>query len=419
MSFQKAPLQPEQMASADGLVPTAYITDEAALRAPGNEATPVRVHVSEGDQVTRGATLAAHKKFPNVSFVSPVAGTVARVSLRPGGKLSEIILFRAQEDAATHHDTSGARTISGLRDLLQTAGFWPRIQRRPFGGMPCDSETAATIFVMAVSPSPEAADLSEAMEDRCDDFQRGIVALGRLTAGRVVICVPSRCPYEWLRVGRAHADYLTRKAGRPHAAPGICVHQVRPAGLDFPVWEVFAEDVADIGCLLATGVLPMQRWVRISGERASTSCTIRTHLGADLRELTRRVAAPGPHALLSGPKIGGYPARWLDWHHREITVLPIRQPVRKPHWLETALNGSTTEPVIPSAALNRALGGILPATMLIRAIEAGDHEAVIRLGGLSLLPDDLAMADYAVGASGALRRRFREVLCGIAEEYSP
>ncbi len=73
-------------------------------------------------------------------------------------------------------------------------------------------------------------------------------------------------------------------------------------------------------------------------------------------------------------------------------------------------------PVIPTAALEQALGGDIPAHALIRALASGDPEAAARLGALSLLEEDLALADYITGAVPRVSAQLRAVLQGIATE---
>ena len=73
-------------------------------------------------------------------------------------------------------------------------------------------------------------------------------------------------------------------------------------------------------------------------------------------------------------------------------------------------------PLIPTAALEQALGGALPAVALLRALSAGDDETLAKLGGLTLLEEDLALADYVTGAEPRLSALLRGALDRIAAE---
>ena len=75
--------------------------------------------------------------------------------------------------------------------------------------------------------------------------------------------------------------------------------------------------------------------------------------------------------------------------------------------------------VIPTAALDQAMGGTLPAAALLRAIAAGDQETAIRLGLVSLSDEDVAAADYATGARPRLAHQLRALLDRIEAEEAP
>lgn len=233
----------------------------------------------------------------------------------------------------------------------------------------------------------------------------------------MIICWPRKRPridlgalgpqIRWISCGRRH----------PQGSTGIRVHHAFPAAMEVPVWDIHAEDVADLGDLLETGALPMVRLVRISGAGLREGRSVRTHPGADLRQLTQRIVAPGPHVLVSGSQLDGKASRWLGLRHRQITVLPREEPRRRQHWLIAALTESAgLKPAIPSAALSQSLGEVLPAAPFIRALGAGDDEAAMSLGVLSLLEEDLALTDYVLGAGGQITRQLRAMLDRIRSE---
>ena len=208
-----------------------------------------------------------------------------------------------------------------------------------------------------------------------------------------------------------------RGARHPQSSAGICMHGLFPAGLDTPVWDIHAEDVAAFGGLLDTGTLSMTRLVRIAGAGLREARLVRSHPGADLRQLTQKIARPGAHVLMSGSPLDGHRAHWLAPRHRQVTVLP-RPPVpRRSHWLTRALTRpGVAGPAIPTAALTQALGAALPAPPFLRALGAGDAETAMQLGLLSLLEEDLALADYVLGEGGRLMGQMRNLLDRLREE---
>ncbi|MBP0483520.1 Na(+)-translocating NADH-quinone reductase subunit A [Sagittula salina] len=395
-------------------------TEEAAVQAPEGSALPITPLVAPGDRVLRGQAVASLRHAPGISLVSPITGTAAHVRLHPGRKLSEIVIYREQDgDAgAVRHDTAAAADdATDLRRLMQASGVWPLLRRRPFGGMPAAEEVPAAIVVMATDTRPGAPDPRRALAGREEDLGRGLAALGRLTDGPVVLCLPEGAE-ELLPTGvMPRLRPVIRGALHPQGASGICIHQLCPAAPEAPVWDMHAEDAAALGALLKKGVLEMSRLVRIGGAGLREGRSLRTHPGADLRQLTRRIVAPGGHVLLSGSPLDGRRVSWLGPRDRQITVLP-EVPRRPPaHWLADALGHAPRgTPVIPTAALTQAFGAALPAAVFVRALGAGDEETALRLGLLSLLEEDVALADYVLGEGGQVMAQLRRILDRVQRE---
>lgn len=393
-------------------------TEEAGVLAPAGSSPRVTPLAEVGQQVAKGAGVACLREAPDIRFVAPIAGRVAKLSLLPGKILSEIVIFRERRDDAERHDPGLAHTTDGLRRLMQRAGFWPWLRRRPFGGMPAHDECPAGIVVMATDTRPFAPDPRRALKGREEDLARGLAALSRLTEGPVLVCQQVG---PGLYDERAAGDRVRRidcGPRHPQGSAGWRIHRDFPAGIEVPVWDVHAEDVAALGALIITGVLPMRRLVRIAGGGLREERTVWTHPGADLRQLTQRIAAPGPHELMSGSPLDGRVARWLAPNHRQISVLPRPSAPRRRHWLASALTRSRgAGPAIPTAALNQSFGAALPATPFIRALSAGDDEAAMRLGILSLLEEDVALADYVLSEGGRIMAQLRAMLDRIRTEF--
>ena len=396
------------------------VTEEAAVLGPAGSALSVTPLVEEDDVVAQGAPVACLRKEPDVCLVAPIAGRVARISLLPGRRLSEIVLFREEtSDGPERHDTARAGEVPALRQLMQSSGVWPLIRRRPFGGMPARHETAAAIFVMATDTRPFSPDPRRALAGREEDFRRGLAALEQLTDGPVFLCGTDGPG--GIDVGKGQGRLCPVRCGvrHPQGSAGIRIHQLFPAGIDAPVWDIHAEDVAAMGSLLATGILPMTRLVRIAGPALREGRTVRTHPGADLRQLTQRIVAVGSHVLVSGSHLEGHTAHWLALRDRQITVLPREETPAPRHWLADALNQSAkATPAIPTAALTHAFGAALPALPFIRALSAGDDELAMRLGILSLLEEDIALADYVLSETGQLSTLLRAMLDRIETEFA-
>jgi Na+-transporting NADH:ubiquinone oxidoreductase subunit A len=284
--------------------------------------------------------------------------------------------------------------------------------------MPTLGEIPAAIVVMAADTRPFAPDPARALAGREADLERGLTALARLTEGPVLLCCADGVPEVDPRLAGGRVRSLPCGPRHPQGSAGIAVHRHFPAGLDAPVWDIHAEDAAALGTLLATGTLPMLRRVSIAGAGLREARIVRTHPGADLRQLTQRIVEPGPHEVISGSPLDGHSARWLAPRHRQVTVLPRAAAQSRPHWLVAALTRSARgRPAIPTAALTQAFGAAFPAAPFIRALDAGDDETAMKLGLLSLLEEDVALADYVLGETGRIASGLRAMLTRIRAEF--
>ena len=399
--------------------PETLITEEAGIRAPSGQQFRIATLVEEGQTVAQGAPVACLRDAPEIRFVAPMPGRVARITLAPGHRLSEIVLFREAGGDVARDPVATVDSDPDLRRLMQISGIWPWLRRRPFGGMPGAAERPAAIIVMAVDTRPLAPDPRQALEGREEAFARGLDALTLLTEGPVLVCARLGPPLFDGGPGRGRVRAVTCGARHPQGLPGIRVHDLAPAGIGTPVWDVHAEDVAALGELLETGMVPMSRLVSIGGPALREGRLVRTQPGADLRGLTHRFATPGGHVLMSGSPLDGHAAHWLDPRHRQVSVLPRTEAGRAPHWLVSALTRSSRpRPVIPTAALDQAFGAEIPAASFVRALSSGDDETAMKLGVLSLLEEDVALADYVLGGDAGLAGLLRCMLDRIRTELA-
>ena len=316
---------PGRSIGLDVLVPTPAvagasvreITDEAAIWAPPRADLRVEPLVERDALVAQGAPVLRLRRQPEVVLTAPMAGRVAVVDLGPGQRLHEMRFFHEAE-AGRHRFEVGAAEGNGaaLRSLLQGAGFWPLFRSRPFGRMPPSGEEPAAIFVMGLDTRPHAPDPMDAVGDRREDLDRGLAALGRLTAGPVFFC---HAPGSEAPKG---AESLTvAEPVHPWGLAGFQIHARFPAAVGRPVWDIHAEDVAGIGVLLATGEVPETRRVTVTGPALADARIVECQPGADLRGLTYAHVTPGPHRILSGSALDGRSAHWLGARDRQVTVL--------------------------------------------------------------------------------------------------
>lgn len=392
-----------------------HITEEAGITAALDDDFRVEPLVAEGDRVEQGAPVLRSRRHPEIVVTAPMAARVAKIGLNAGRRLSRIVFF-SESDAGRHtFDTRAARGLDdpgAVRKALQNSGLWRVFRSRPFGQEPLPDETPAAIVVMAIDTRPAAPDPRLALAGREADFERGLRVLLNLSEGPIYLCQPRGTSLVDTK-GFGERVHIAKSGGRhPWGLPGFQIHRIHPAAMGKPVWDLHAEDVADLGAFLETGLVPETRLISITGSALREQRYVRCQPGADLRGLSHGLVKPGRHSILSGSTLDGHEARWLGPRHRQMTVISGDAGGHRRHWFLSALQGASRPlPVIPTAAVDEAMGGGLPAAALLRALSAGDAETAVKLGALSFLAEDMALVDYVTGAEP----RFSEVLTALLE----
>ncbi len=397
------------------------ITDECALTARPADDFRVEPLVREGDLVQQGAPVLRSRREPDVMVTAPVPGRVAEIALGPGHRLSSIKFFHEPGAGRRQFDPTGAEDDSDrLRALLLASGLWRRLRSRPYGRVPPVAEDPSAIFVMAIDTRPLAPDPRTVLHEVQADFERGLRSLFLLTGGPVFLCQDEG---EELVGKPRFSDRLrvvTDRHVHPHGLPGYQIHARHPARVGRPVWDIHAEDVAAFGTLLREGLVPETRMVAVTGTALTKPRLVRCQPGADLRALSYTHTVPGPHRILSGSPLDGEEARWLRPRDRQVSVMSPVPGNDKGHWFLSALRlASRPMPLVPNAALEQSMGQALPVMPFLRALAAGDTETAVRLGALSLLEEDLALADYVSNADPGLARLLRSLLDRVQAEEEP
>lgn len=399
---------------------TMHITEEAGITATSEDDFRIEALVREDDRIAQGAPVLRSRRQPEIVMTAPMPARVAEIDLGPGRRLSRIIFFHEQDAGRHEFDTRSVKSLDDpdvVRKALLEAGLWPLIRSRPFGRMPAPKEAPAAIVVMALDTRPGAPDPRLAIAGSQEDFERGLRALMLLTSGQLFLCQDRGSDLvEGGGLGNRLRIVKTEPL-HPWGLAGFHIHHICLIEPGKTVWDIHAEDVAAIGAFLETGLIPETRLVSVTGPALSEQRIVRSQPGADLRALSYGLVKPGRHSIMTGSALDGHGARWLGLRDRQTAVIGGEASTQESHWFFSALQrASRPLPVIPTAALDQAMGGALPAVPLLRALSAGDSETAIRLGVLSFLSEDLALADYVTGAQPRHAEQLMRMLRTIEAE---
>jgi Na+-transporting NADH:ubiquinone oxidoreductase subunit A len=386
------------------------------------------VLVQPGDRVLRGQPLFEDKKTPGVRYTAPAAGTVEAVHRGEKRAFQSLVIDVDGADgpeAQVAFASYSGRPVDGLdagavRNLLVESGLWTAFRTRPFSRIPAPDGAPASIFVTAIDTHPHAPDVAVALGDRGADFEMGVAALAKLTAGKVYVCKAAGSP-----VRAAGPNVAVEEFTGPHPAgtPGVHIHLLDPVDHGRTVWHVGYQDVAAMGRLLATGRLDVERVVSVAGPGVARPRLLRTRLGASIDELVDGELKAGEQRVLSGSVLDGRVATgevhgYLGRHHVQVSALPEGRDRRMFGWiapgrdryslwgvvaghfakggglpLTTSTNGGRRA-MVPIGGYERVMPMDLMPTFLLRALIIGDVERSEALGCLELDEEDVALCTF-------------------------
>jgi Na+-transporting NADH:ubiquinone oxidoreductase subunit A len=367
--------------------------------------------VAPGAVVAAGEAVMEDRAHPALRVTTPVSGVVEDVIIGPKRRISALTIRRETGEAARFALPDANPSRAEAEALLLDSGLWAAFLARPFGRVPLPGTVPDAIFLSALDTEPGAADPAPLVAAAAEPFRHGAAFLSHLTDGPIFLCQGAGPT-----LAEAGPRLCVETFAGPHPAglPGTHVDRLFPIGRDRTVWQIGAQEVIAIGTLLATGELPGERVVALGGPMARDPRLVHLPLGADIATLAASESRPGPRRVLSGSALSGRETRFMRRRHTQIALLPRHEDARPRRWFATA--PLKRPPLLPHAALERALGPALPAIPLLRALSLGDAAQAARLGATALLEEDLALATYVSGGTEDFGALLRDVLDALEEE---
>lgn len=367
--------------------------------------------LSEGAYVAAGQPVFQDRKRPEILYVAPLAGRITKISFGPRRTLSACVIT-ADPDARDQvaGPVPDHKTDGDVRGALLAAGFWPAFRTRPYGLTPAPRERPAAIVVNAVQGSVVMPDPLVVLADQRGAFQTGMSALKFLTDGPLYL---SQSPGDPLCPDAEGVEMVAFSGSAAAGLVGSQIDRLCPVRPNRVVWSIGYQDVAAIGHLFETGQFRAERVIAVSGAGVKAPALVRAPLGSALADINEGNSSP-VHLQSGGLPHSGR-AQFLGRYDDHVIFDPEPKQRTPDGWVSRILNTSDT--LVPTSAIETALGlNILPVP-LMRALSVGDSEAAQRLGCLALVEEDLATltqtctsrADY-----GVLLRQVLDDLMGDA-----
>lgn len=405
-----------------------------------------KVVAKVGDKVKAGSVLFVDKNRPEIKFVSPVSGEVAAVNR---GEKRKVLSVVVKPDTQVVYEEFGKKNVASMKadevkEALLTAGMWPFIKQRPYDIVANPAESPRDIFVSAFYSAPLAPNFDFILKGQEADFQAGLSALAKMTAGKV---------YVGVRKGSAAAkvsgvEVVEVEGPHPAANVGVQINNIKPVNKGEVVWTVNPDDVIIMGRLFNKGVADFSRLVVLTGSETTERGYIKTIAGCTIESLVAGKIMDNGHIrvisgnVLTGSKVGK--EDYLRAYDNQVTVIPEGDDndeffgwavpgfnkYSTSHSYLTWLIGRNKEYVLDA----RIKGGrramimsneydkvfpmdILPE-YLIKAILAFDIDKMENLGIYEVAPEDFALCEFVDTSKIELQKIVRDGLNLLYKEMN-
>jgi Na+-transporting NADH:ubiquinone oxidoreductase subunit A len=282
--------------------------------------------VKEGGKVQAGETIFYSKNNEIVKFVSPVSGTLTKISRGAKRVITEISIEADAQDSFKDFGIMSPNSSSAeaIKSRLLESGCWPFIMQRPYAVIADTEQEPRDIFISAFSSAPLANDIDFSLHGKENELQAALTALSKLTKGQVHVGVSSNgnSPFKGMK------DITLHNVSGPHPAGnvGTQINKIGPVNKGEVIWTVAPQDLVIIGELLLTGKFNAERIIALSGSEVKTPKYYRTRIGSEastflydsgLKSENVRVISGD---VLTGQKIS--PKGYLDYYSNTVTVIP-------------------------------------------------------------------------------------------------
>lgn len=377
-----------------------------------------RLLVKEGDAVLCGSPVLADKTHPEILVTSPVSGTVKAVVRGEKRKLLAVVVETAlrQEAAAFSPDAADAASV---RKSLLESGLWLQFVQRPYGVAADPDATPKCIYISTFGTGPLAADSVFCLGNELGAMQAGIDALSKIAP--VHIGVQEGAVF----AGLAAAGVYCFKGPHPAGNAGVQISHVCPIAKGETVWTLSPEGLAAIGKFFQKGKLDLRRRIAVTGPAAIEPAYVEALPGTPMTELQGfwGASAEGVRIisgdLLSGQTVGA--EGYIGFRDNQVTLVregtekeyfgwirPIRwkqfstdrsyfswlMPWRR-YEMDTNLHGGKRAFLMNDAYYAKFLPMDIYPIFLVKACLAGDIEKMEKFGIYEVLPEDLALCEFA------------------------
>jgi Na+-transporting NADH:ubiquinone oxidoreductase subunit A len=383
--------------------------------------TPKMV-VKEGAEVKAGSVIFFDKDNEHVKFTSPVSGEIAEIVRGEKRKILEVRIVPDQDQKFEQFDVSDLSSAEKVKAALMSSGMWPMLKQRPYDVMANPHLKPKAIFISAFDSAPLGPDYDFILHGQLEAFQKGLDALAKLTDGKVHLTTRGGSAADATFTQAKGVEHNTITGPHPAGNVGIQIHHIDPINKGDIVWTISAQNVALMGKFLLTGKVDLKKTIALAGSEVEKPRYISTWVGASMKSIVEGQITAGDNRIISGNVLTGdktYMEGYLGFYDDVVTVIPEGNEPQFMGWLapnfhkfslsksyfswlnpgkkyklNTNMNGEDRAFVV-SGQYEAVLPMDIYPVQLIKSIMTNDLDKMENLGIYEVIPEDLALCEYA------------------------
>jgi len=403
--------------------------------------------VKEGDSVKAGDAIFFDKTHESVMYCTPASGIVKAIVRGEKRRILQVLIETGSEQVYRQSDPMNVGNASAeeVKTSMLANGLWPLVKQRPLDVVADPNQSPKAIFVTAFDSSPLAPDFNFVLEGREKDLQAGLMALSKLTTGKVHFNINPDQSTTFSGLTGVEINNFSGK--HPAGNVGTQIHHIDPINKGEFTWTLNAIDVAIIGHFFNTGKFDLTRTIALTGSEVSNPQYIKTLPGTPIESIVKG-NVKGEHVrYISGNVLTGERKQfneYLGYYHNQVTVIPegdqykffltkgwlglgfdkfsnsrlfptFLLPKSKKFVLDTNTNGEERAFVV-TGELDRVFPFDILPMQLVKAAITNDIDGMENLGIYEVAPEDFALCEYVCTTKIDIQDKIRQGLDVIAKE---
>jgi Na+-transporting NADH:ubiquinone oxidoreductase subunit A len=403
--------------------------------------------VKEGDAVKAGEAIFFDKAHESVMYCTPASGIVKAIVRGEKRRILQVLIEIGAEQVYSQSDPINVANASleEVKSKMLANGLWPLVKQRPLDVVADPNQSPKAIFVTAFDSSPLAPDYNFVLEGREKDLQAGLMALSKLTTGKVHLNINPNQSSAFSSISGVEINKFSGK--HPAGNVGTQIHHIDPINKGEFAWTLNAIDVAIIGHFFNTGKFDLTRTIALTGSEVSNPQYYKVVPGTSMESIVNGKVKGNQVRYISGNVLTGERKElneYLGFYHNQVTIIPegdqykffltkgwlglgfdkfsnsrlfptFLMPKSKKFVLDTNTNGEERAFVV-TGELDRVFPFDILPMQLVKAAITNDIDGMENLGIYEVAPEDFALCEYVCTTKIDIQDKIRQGLDVIAKE---